>query len=116
MGIGIGDRTWTGNGIGLARQVRAISSQVAPISHIILSVCVKAQAVVRGQGKARQQSGLKNGEGSKGRTSSFNIKRIYETFSFHFDNQKGRTTAVGRGEGRGDRGNRQLDGRNVAHV
>lgn len=38
------------------------------------------------------------GEGSEGRTSSFNIKRIYETFSFHFDNQKGRTTAVARGE------------------
>lgn len=64
----------------------AISRQVAPISHIILSVCVARIFPFSNQQPPPSPRPFPQPRLSR-RTSSFNIKRIYETFSFHFDNE-----------------------------
>lgn len=107
------DRAWTGNGIGLARQVRAISSQVAPISHIILSVCVESASCSEVGGEAGRQE-----KGAKAERAHLILKGFMRHFPFILTTKKdARLQWPGeRGAGKGDRGNRQLDGRNVAHV
>lgn len=104
------DRVWvwvTGLGCGLragacARQVRAISSQVAPISHIILSVCV-CRSEGEGEGRGRQAE-----------RAHLILKGFMRHFPFILTSKRDAGQA-GRGRG-GAEAERQLNGRNVAHV